>query len=117
MAPILACIARLAALFLLFAHLPAQTCFHFGSVPVPASFDQGPALGCPGAPLAPAWQLWTPAHRAPAPHFGFRPGDASERSRWLLTYRCTGLWLFPVVPHRLRTMGYVIDQPEEPCGG
>jgi hypothetical protein len=98
---------------------PGQTtCFHFGSMPQPASVTLGPPLhGCAAAPLAPAWHWYQPAHRAPAPHFGFQPGNASERACWLLTWRCTGLWLVPVAPDRLRRNGYVIDQPEFPCGG
>lgn len=96
--------------------LSAQTCFHFGSVPVAASVQPGPLLpGCPAAAGWPAWHLWTPPHRAPAPHVGFAPGDARELPRVLVAYRCTGFLLVPVVPVSVRTMGYVIDQPESPC--
>lgn len=96
--------------------LPAQTCFHFGSTPVPATVQPGPLLaGCPAAAGWPAWHLWTPPHRAPAPHAGFAPGDARELPRVLVAYRCTGFLLVPVVPVQVRTMGYVIDQPESPC--
>jgi hypothetical protein len=97
--------------------LPAQTpCYDFGSVPVAASCEPCPAaLGCAGAPQWPLWHLLTPAHRQPAPHAGFGPGDAAARQRLLVEYRCTPFLLLPVVPVRVRTMGYVIDQPEIPC--
>ncbi|MBM4061960.1 MAG: hypothetical protein FJ265_12825 [Planctomycetes bacterium] len=93
-------------------------CPGFGSVPVPALVEAGPPLpSCPGCPPAwPLWHLFTPGHRAPAPHAGFRPGDARELPRLLVAYRCTGFLLVPVLPVRVRTMGYVIDQPEAPCG-
>lgn len=96
----------------------AQTCFHRGSVPRPAIVEAAPfSLGCSGAPEWPAFHLFTPAHREPAPHFGFAPGQATARYRWLVSYRCTGLLLVPVLPERVRRVGYVIDQPEFPCGG
>lgn len=98
---------------------PAQTtCFDFGSVPVAASWQASPSsLGCGTLPNWPQWHLFTPAHRAPAPHVGFAPRDARELPRILVHYRCTGLLLIPVVVDRVRYMGYVIDQPEVPCGG
>jgi hypothetical protein len=99
------------------ASLPAQTCFHLGSVPVAATLEPSPfALGCNLAPHWPSWHLWTPPHRAPAPHHGFAPGQAEARARLLVGYRCTGWLLLPVLPSHVRTMGYVIDQPELPCG-
>lgn len=92
------------------------TCYHFGSTPRAATLEPSPfALGCFGATQWPSWHLWTPAHRAPGPHHGFAPGDASELPRWLVHWRCTGWLLLPVVPDQVRTMGYVIDQPELPC--
>lgn len=97
--------------------LRAQGCFDFGSTPVPGAATCGPLLpACPGAPGWPAFHLWTPPHREPAPHPGFAPGDAHELPRWIVTWRCTGFLVVPVVPVQVRTMGYVIDQPEFPCG-
>ena len=98
------------------ATLPAQQCFDFGSVPTPGSITESPfPLGCSQAPTWPAWHLLTPPHDAPARHVGFAPGDASARPRLLVTYRCTGFLLVPVLPDHVRTSGYVIHQPEHPC--
>lgn len=100
------------------AQLRAQPgCHDFGSTPIAATWFASPiALGCPDAPAWPAWHLFTPAHRAPTPHPGFEPGDAHAWPVLLIGYRCTGLWFLPVVPDHVRAMGYVIDQPEHPCG-
>lgn len=100
------------------APLSAQTgCPDFGSTPVAAAWLASPiALGCAGAPEWPVWHLFTPAHRAPGPHAGHAPGDAHAWPVLLIGYRCTGLWFAPVVPDHVRAMGYVIDQPEYPCG-
>ena len=96
----------------------AQSCYDFGSHPIAASVTPGPVLPpCPGAPGWPAFHLWTPAHREPGGHPGYAPGDAVELPRWLVTWRCTGFLLVPVVPRQVRTMGYVLDQPEFVCGG
>lgn len=97
--------------------LSAQNpCYGFGSIPTPSSWQAGPPLqSCMFAPGHPAWRLFTPWHREPAPHPGFNPGDAWSLPRVLVTYRCTGFLLVPVVPDHIRTMGYVIDQPEVPC--
>jgi hypothetical protein len=113
------CAARLALVACIAAPLTAQTpCPGFGGLPQPARLEPAPIpLTCPAAPGWPTWHLWTPAHDAPGLHAGFRPGDASQRARLLVSYRCTGLWLVPVVPSRVRTMGYVIHQPETACGG
>ncbi len=92
------------------APLPAQTCWGQGSVPVAASIEPSPLLlGCP------QWHLFTPAHRAPAAHPGFNPGDATARPRLLIAYRCTGFLLVPVVPVRITVMGYVLDRDESAC--
>jgi hypothetical protein len=92
------------------------TCYHFGSTPQSATLEPSPfALGCFGAAQWPSWHLWTPAHREPGPHAGYAPGDAIELPRWLVHWRCTGWLLLPVVPDQVRTLGYVIDQPEHPC--
>ncbi len=107
---------RSALLFFAPALTAQSVCHHLGSVPVPASWTAGPVpLGCSGAPAWPAWHLFTPAHRAPAPHPGFNPGNATARPRLLVSYRCTGLLLLPVVPVHVRTMGYVIDRSESAC--
>lgn len=111
---------RATALFLLGAmapHAAAQAgCSGFGSTPVPASITDAPLpLGCRTAPTAPQWRLFTPAHRQPAPHAGYDPGNAHALPRLIVRYRCTGLLLVPVVPVGIRTMGYVIDQPEYAC--
>lgn len=105
------------ALLLAAAHCAGQsTCYDFGSIPTPASWEASPSLlGCSAAPDWPAWHLFTPAHRAPAPHPGFNPGDATARPRLLVTYRCTGLLLLPVVPMSVRFQGYVVDQTEVAC--
>ena len=110
-------------LFLLLAATPRPAClraqcFHFGSTPIAATWEAGPIpLGCNGAPTWPSWHLFTPAHRAPSPHAGFNPGSATPRPRVIVLYRCTGFLLLPVVPVHVRTMGYVIDQPEIACSG
>ena len=107
--------------FAVVAGLPALLaaqgpCYGFGSIPTPSNWQAGPMLqSCPFAPNHPAWWLYTPGHRAPAPHPGFHPGDAWPLPRVIVTYRCTGFLLVPIVPNRIRTMGYVIDQPELPC--
>ena len=91
-------------------------CYDLGSTPVAATVEAGPtALGCVAAPDWPTWHLFTPAHRAPTRHAGFNPGDATQRPRVIVVYRCTGFLLLPVVPAHVRCMGYVIDQPEVPC--
>lgn len=96
--------------------LPAQTaCPGLGSQPIDASWERSFPLLCAAAPTAPAWHLYTPAHRAMIAKPGFRPGDARALPRILVTWRCTGL-LFPaVVVDRIRTMGYVLDIAESPC--
>jgi len=91
-------------------------CFHFGSHFVPAAVVAAPmTLGCAGAPDWPAWHLLVPAHHEPGPHQGFAPGNATARPCLLVAWRCTGFLLLPVLPWRVTTNGYVIDQPETPC--
>ena len=98
------------------AALRAQSCPNFGSQLVPASWSAAPvSLACPGGGAWPAWLLFTPRHRAPTPHMGFRPGTARERPALLLRYACTGFLFKPVALVRVRTMGYVVDMPEESC--
>ena len=93
-------------------------CYGFGSVPTAASTENGPELfTCVHAPTWPAWHLWTPSHRAPAPHPGFNPGDARAVPRVQVLYRCTGFLRVPGRPSRVRTLGYGIDQPEGACAG
>jgi hypothetical protein len=100
---------------ILFPSTTARDCPHEGSVPAAATCEPGPPLGCPYAPAAPAWHLWTPAHRAPAPQRDHWPGDARVLPRLLLRYRCTGLRLLPLVPSELRTLGTVFDVPSHRC--
>lgn len=102
---------------LLVSLLWAWHCPDQGSERVPATWEAGPALGCPHAPRRPAWYLLTPAHRRVVPKAGFRQGEARPRPRLLVRMRCTGLWLLPAVPVAVRTMGYVLDVEEERCGG
>jgi hypothetical protein len=91
-------------------------CPHFGSTPVPATVTDSPVpLDCRMAPHAPQWRLFTPGHREPAPHAGYEPGNAHALPQVIVRYRCTGLLLVPVLPAGIRTMGYVIDQPEHLC--
>ena len=108
----------LAAVLAAGAETRAQTaCYDSGSMPVAARWQPGPtALGCSWASQWPRWHLFTPSHRAPMPHPGFNPGDARELPSVLVVYRCTGFLLVPVVVDRVRFLGYVIDQPEYPCG-
>jgi len=108
---------RTVALLLNLASFAAgQGCPDFGSMPVPATVTDSPLpLACSAAPTAPQWQLFTPWHRAPTGHPGFAPGNAHALPRLIVRYRCTGLLLLPVVPVGVRTMGYVLDQPEHAC--
>jgi hypothetical protein len=107
----------LACMLLVPARAAAQNCPGQGSLPRAAQRDAAPfALGCAQAPGWPSWHLWTPPHREPAPRPGFAPGAAVALPRWLVTWRCTGWLLLPVVPQSLATMGYVLDRPEWPCG-
>lgn len=100
------------------AFATAQTCPDQGSLPRPATIEAAPfPLGCAAAPDWPAWHLWTPPHRQPAPRPGFTPGDATARARVLVRWRCTGWLLWPVAPEAVVTMGYVLDRPEFVCGG
>jgi hypothetical protein len=99
------------------AATPAQSCPGQGSLPRAGQLDAAPfPLGCAAASAWPAWHLWTPPHREPAPRPGFTPGDAAALPRWFVTWRCTGWLLLPVVPQSLATMGYVLDRAELPCG-
>jgi len=108
--------ATLAACSLAAGGRAQATCHHFGSVPTAAQWQRSPtSLACPHAPAWPAWHLFTPAHRAPAVHAGFNPGNAVELPRLIVIYRCTGFLFVPVVIDRVRTMGYVVDQPEIQC--
>jgi hypothetical protein len=94
----------------------AQQCVDFGSTPMPATWTAAPVLlGCQGAPNWPQWHLYTPPHRAPTPHPGYRPTTVRQLRALLVPYRCTGLLFAPVVMERVRGMGYVVDMAEEPC--
>ncbi len=115
--PLLRALRGLVSFVLLLPFASAQAgCPGFGSLPMPATITASPVpLGCATAPTAPQWYLLTPRHRAPAPHPGFTPGNAHALPQVIVTYRCTGLLLVPVVPVGIRTLGYVIDQPEYAC--
>lgn len=109
-------LVRAAAVLIAAVALPAQTCYHQGSLPVAARWEACVVpLGCAAAPGWPCWHLFTPTHRAPAAHVGFNPGNATALPRLLVVYRCTGFLLVPVVPVGITTMGYVIDRPESAC--
>jgi hypothetical protein len=112
MAPRLHC-PSLALLVL--ATAAGDPCPHRGSLPVRAARESGPPSGCAHAPASPAWDLFTPAHRAPAPSRGMAPGDARERARLLVRYRCTGWWLVPRVVAEVRALGSVTDAEERAC--
>ncbi|MCK5944584.1 MAG: hypothetical protein KAI24_21530 [Planctomycetes bacterium] len=107
------------AIGLLCAPATAQPCYDFGSTPTRASWTAAPvALGCAAAPpwsQWPQWHLYTPAHRAPGPHVGFRPLTPRAIGALLIPYRCTGLLFAPVLVGRVRTLGYVVDMPETVC--
>ena len=109
-------VATLLALTLLSVTAPAQPCPDFGSQARPATWSAGPvALQCPNAATWPQWHLYTPRHRAPAPHLGFRPGQVRELRALLVPYACTGLDFAPVRLLRVRVMGYVVDMQEVAC--
>ena len=91
-------------------------CYHQGSMLVAASWTPSPLpLGCTAAPTWPMWQMFTPTHRTPTMHLGYRPGRGAALGVIVVHYQCTGLLLYPVVPSHYRTKGYVIDMPEHPC--
>ncbi|GAB4137882.1 MAG: hypothetical protein Fur0037_03300 [Planctomycetota bacterium] len=94
--------------------LPAQ-CLQQGSEMVGAQIESGPLLGCSAAPSWPYWHLVTPPHRAVVPKSGFTQGTARMLPRLFVHWRCTGFLLLPVLPDRIRTMGYVFDVEEVPC--
>lgn len=116
----LSLVLRLAGALLaavLTANCTAQsTCYHSGSLPVMASWAPSPLpLGCNNAPNWPMWRTFTPAHRTPAAHFGFRPGRSEAVPVIVVQYRCTGQLLNPVVVSSHNYLGYVIDMPEHLC--
>ena len=86
-----------------------------GSALQPARTETGPALGCAFAPQAPGYHLYTPEHRAVTRRIGFHLGEARALDAWLVRYRCTGLWLIPVVISEVRAYGYVLDVAEHAC--
>lgn len=97
--------------------LPAQWCPNFGGHAEPARIVHAPFTVSCGTANPPAWTMFVPAHRAPGRKPGFAPGNACELPCLLVTWRCTGLWLLPYAPATVRTMGYVVDQPDGVCGG
>lgn len=109
-------LAALLALTLLSAPALAQPCPDFGSQAHPATWSASPVtMPCPSAVSWPQWHLYTPRHRAPTPHTGFRPGQVRELRALLVPYACTGLDFAPVRLLRVRVMGYVVDMQEVAC--
>jgi hypothetical protein len=102
---------------LLVQAIAAQTfCYHSGSTQVAASSTASPLpLGCTGAPNWPMWRMFTPQHRSPTAHFGYRPGRGESVPVIVAQYRCTGLLLTPVVASSHSYLGYVIDMSEHLC--
>jgi hypothetical protein len=100
---------------LLVASLAAQGCDGRGSDLVAARWEPGLPLLCPYAPEAPGYWLYTPAHRELVPRAGMQPGTAHVRSQWIIRYRCTGLWLVPVVVSEVRAYGIILDVEEQAC--
>ena len=114
---VLPIVRPIAAAFVVSVMLPAQSsCPGYGSTYVAARAQPSPLpLGCARATIWPMWHLLLPPHRAPAAHRDHRPGHARALPTLIVTYRCTGWLLLPVVPTGVRTMGYVIDQAEHAC--
>ena len=100
-----------------FLHQPlaAQRCDGRGSEMQPARWEAGLPLLCTYAPDHPGFWLFTPEHRELTPKSGMQPGEAHVRSQWIVRFRCTGLWLVPVVIGEVRAYGYVLDVEEEKC--
>ena len=103
------------ALLLTPAGVAQPPCDGRGSVAQPARIETGPALGCTFAPQAPGFHLFTPEHRAVTRRIGYHLGEARALDAWLVRYRCTGLWLLPVVISEVRAYGYVLDVAEHAC--
>ncbi len=111
---------RALALILTFASstltLRAQApCDGRGNVLRPASTEAGPALGCAHAPDAPAYRLFVPAFHAIVPRAGWRLTEARTRPQLIARYRCTGLWLVPVVLQDVAVYGHVLDVSAVSC--
>ncbi len=101
---------------LLFDQAPAQpNCDGRGSDLRPARWEAGLPLLCQYAPDAPGFRLFTPEHRELVPRAGMQPGEAHIRRQLIVRYRCTGLWLLPVVISEVRAYGYVLDVEEQAC--
>ncbi len=86
-----------------------------GRVARPASIEDGPALGCAFAPDAPAFRILAPAFHDITPRDGWRLVAARARPRLIARYRCTGLWLVPVVLREVAIYGQVLDVTATPC--
>ena len=61
------------------------------------------------------WRLFTPQHRMPTPHWGYRPGRSQAVPAIIVQYQCTGLLLNPIAIVSHRYLGYVIDMSEHVC--
>ncbi len=116
MDPLRFVVAAFAALAFALLPIAAQSpCPDFGGHFTAGGWQPAPFSQSCGNSTAPLWRLYTPPHRAPGPRPGHRPRDAHALPRFLVTYRCTGLWWLPFVPDRIRVMGYVVDQADQPC--
>lgn len=86
-----------------------------GTVARASAIEDGPALGCAFAPDAPAFRILAPAFHDITPREGWRLVAARARPRLIARYRCTGLWLLPVVLHEVAIYGQVLDVTATPC--
>ena len=111
---------RLLAAAALVATLPSPVaaqiaCPGQGTELIGGTIEFGPDMNCPRAPGWPWWHLYTPPHRAVVRKPGWQQGPAHAFGRVLLQWRCTGFLLVPVVPDRLRLLGYVMDVAQDAC--
>ena len=96
---------------------PDSGCPHRGSRWVAARWTEGPPLsGGRAASHAPAWRIYTPAHREVVPRRGHRIARTRQLPCVLVRYACTGLWLHPIVLQSEQTIGYVTDAVDIRCG-
>lgn len=103
------------AFFLALGGPAAAQCPDRGGIGRPSTLETGLALGCHGAPDFPGFVLYTPPHRAYAVVPGSTPGPAHALPRWIARFRCTGLWVVPVVVHDVGVYGEVYDVASIAC--
>lgn len=112
-------LARLLSPLVAMVFAPAASaqwlCDGRGAVARPASVEDGPALGCAFAPDAPGFRILAPAFHDITPREGWRLVAARARPRLIARYRCTGLWLLPVVLREVAIYGQVLDVTATPC--